>query len=148
MIAHKKTEQSFDIVRSKRNSQSSLNTIGTNIQQNSVSTIDSPLKPIKEKDANSFKRKRDMTNSEERNVNKEISKFMKEKLSFEQLSRDEIRKIKETSKQNEQNRKLVLELQFKEKKATLICENRLLVESLLTEKNSLTNKFEKVFNSI
>jgi hypothetical protein len=140
-----KHENYFDAPKSKRNSHSSFNTVSTAVQHNSVSTMDSPSKNnSKDVQHNSFKRKKEEKISEDKNLNKELSNYMKEKNAFLVRANEEIDEIKENYAIKQKENSVEEERKYKEKIDQFSYEHTFLVDSLNTEKNLLEAKLNKV----
>jgi hypothetical protein len=140
-----KNESYFDAPKSKRNSHSSFNTVSTAVQHNSVSTLDSPSKNIsKDVQLNSFKRKKEEKISEDKNLNKELSNYIKEKNDFIVKSKEEIEEMNEKYSIKQRENSVEEKRKYKEKIEQFSNEHNFLLDSLNTEKNLLEVKLNKV----
>ena len=137
-------ENYLNYTKSKRNSHSSINTLGTNIHQNSISTNDSPLKPFDE--SKGFKRKKDMSNYKEKDLNNELPILKNSRNSFILNSTREIQNIKDIYKHKELESLKNEEFKYNEKMELLKSENFTLIESLKKENDRLRNHYNKVIN--
>lgn len=149
--------ENYQNPRGKRNSHSSITTSATNHNPGySVSTIDSPLKETTKDPSsiqssqiilsnnNSFKRKREQTVSEEKNLNLEISRLMKEKLSIELSNKQEVKEMKEKAIIKRQQVLQLEKREYENRVLSLTAENKFLIESLGKDKIDLENKLGKV----